>query len=73
MTQEAVDPRLLAVARGDEPADVLLRDARVVNVFSGEILPGDVAIAGGRIAAPPGRPARGGRRSSSPAPSSPPG
>lgn len=37
---------LLQFARGDEPADLLLRNARVVNVFSGEIEQTDVAIAG---------------------------
>lgn len=37
---------LLRFARGDEPADLLLRNARVVNVFSGEIEQTDVAIAG---------------------------
>lgn len=41
---------LLAVARGDAPADVLLKRARLVNVFSGEVHPADVAIAGSRIA-----------------------
>jgi len=41
----------LAVARGDEPADVLLTNARVVNVFTGEVLDADVAIAGETIAA----------------------
>lgn len=43
-------PRTLAVARGDEPADLLLRNARLVNVLSGEIHPADVAIAGPVIA-----------------------
>ncbi len=42
---------LLAVARGDEPADVVFRNARVVNVFTGEIIAADVAIAGEWIAA----------------------
>jgi len=42
---------LLAVARGDTPADVLLRNGRVVNVFTGEILQTDVALAGPWIAA----------------------
>jgi adenine deaminase len=42
--------RLIAVARGDEPADLLLINAKVVNVFSGEIIPAAVAIAGERIA-----------------------
>jgi adenine deaminase len=41
---------LLAVARGDEPADLLLRRARVVNVFSAEVLEADVAVSDGRIA-----------------------
>jgi adenine deaminase len=41
---------LLAVARGDQPADLLLRNGQVVNVFSGEIETGDIAIAYGRIA-----------------------
>jgi adenine deaminase len=27
---------LLAVARGDQPADLLLRNAHLVNVFSGQ-------------------------------------
>ncbi len=35
----------LPVARGDEPADLLLRNGLIVNVFTGEILEGDVAIA----------------------------
>jgi adenine deaminase len=43
-------PRTLAVARGDEPADLLLRNARLVNVLSGEIHPADVALAGPLIA-----------------------
>jgi len=42
--------RLLAVARGDEPADLVLKGARLVNVASGEIHATDLAIAGGRIA-----------------------
>ena len=42
--------RLIAVARGDEPADLLFRNARIVNTFTGEIEEGAVAIAEGRIA-----------------------
>ena len=42
--------RLQAVARGDEPADLVLRNTRLVNVFSGEIYPADIAIAGSRVA-----------------------
>ncbi len=41
----------LAVARGDEEADLLLKNASVVNVFSGEIIKTNVAIKGGCIAA----------------------
>ncbi|HYN19775.1 MAG TPA: adenine deaminase [Thermoanaerobaculia bacterium] len=42
--------RTLAVARGDEPADLLLRNARLVNVLSGEIHAADIAIAGPVVA-----------------------
>ncbi len=41
---------LLAVSRGDTPADLVLRNARIVNVFSGEIETGDIAIFQGRVA-----------------------
>src|SRR4051812_8944482 len=41
---------LLAVARGDTPADLLLKSGRIVNVFSGEIEAADIAIVGDRIA-----------------------
>ena len=41
---------LLAAARGEQPADLLLRNGRVVNVLSGEIEEADVALFGGRIA-----------------------
>ncbi|MCC6476257.1 adenine deaminase [bacterium] len=42
--------RLLEVARGDAPADLLLRNARVVNTVSYEIEETDVAVFEGRIA-----------------------
>ncbi|MDD5191400.1 MAG: amidohydrolase family protein, partial [Dehalococcoidales bacterium] len=42
--------RLISVARGQEPADLILANARIVNVFTGEIETGDVAIAEGMIA-----------------------
>ncbi|WIG58032.1 MAG: Adenine deaminase [Ktedonobacterales bacterium] len=42
---------LLAVARGDTPADLLLIGGRLVNVLSGEIYPAEVAIYRDRIAA----------------------
>jgi adenine deaminase len=35
----------LPIARGDEPADLVLRNGRVINVFTGEIIEADVAIA----------------------------
>lgn len=44
-------PDLLAIARGDAPADLVLRNARLVNVFSGQIEDTDIVLAGGRVAA----------------------
>jgi adenine deaminase len=41
---------LIEVARGDEPADLLLKDAKVVNVFTGEIEETHIAIVHSRIA-----------------------
>ncbi len=41
---------LLAVARGDVPATLLLRNGQLVNVFSGEIEQADLAIFRGQIA-----------------------
>lgn len=40
----------LAVARGDEPADLVLKGGRVLSVFTGELLDADVAIAGEHVA-----------------------
>ncbi len=42
--------RLIAVARGEMPADLVLSGGRVANVFTGELLREDVAIVGDRIA-----------------------
>ena len=42
--------RRLAVARGDEPADVVVRGGRVLSVFTREWLEVDVAVADGWIA-----------------------
>ena len=42
--------RLIAVARGEEPADLLLKNGRLVNVLSGEVHPARVAIVDGRVA-----------------------
>lgn len=41
--------QIIKIARGDEPADLLLKNGRVLNVFTAEILPMDIAIAGSRI------------------------
>lgn len=42
---------MVAVARGDAPADLILRNARLVNVFSGEIEDLDIVIKGSRVVA----------------------
>ncbi len=42
--------RLLAVARGEAEPDLVLANARVIDVFSGRVLEGDVALAEGRVA-----------------------
>jgi adenine deaminase len=41
---------LIRVARGDTPAEIVLRNAKLVNVYSGEIYPADVAISNALIA-----------------------
>jgi adenine deaminase len=42
--------RLTAVARGEAPADLYIRGGTLLNVYTGEIYPANVAIAGERIA-----------------------
>jgi len=42
--------RLLSVAKGEIPADLILANAKVVNVFTGEVEPGNVAIGEDMIA-----------------------
>jgi adenine deaminase len=42
-------PRWMAVARGDEPADLVLAGGRVLSVFTKEWLEVDVAIADGHV------------------------
>jgi adenine deaminase len=42
--------RLIQVAKGELPADLLLANARVINVFNGKIEPGNIAICGEKIA-----------------------
>jgi adenine deaminase len=39
----------LGVARGEKPADLLFKNAQLVNVLSGEIHPADVAVDDGRV------------------------
>ena len=39
----------LAIARGERPADVVLTNLQLVNVFTGEIYPTEIAIAGTHI------------------------
>lgn len=41
----------LAVARGDQPADLILKNGRLVNVFSGEIIETNLAVQNGLIVA----------------------
>ncbi|MFV2005800.1 MAG: adenine deaminase [Longimicrobiales bacterium] len=48
MTSQKAD--LLAVARGDQPADLLFTNGRVVNVFTGDVEHVDVAVFGPWIA-----------------------
>ena len=45
-----INNRLISVAKGELPADLVLAKAKVVNVFTGEIEPGNVAIYGDRVA-----------------------
>ncbi|MEX6505730.1 adenine deaminase [Jiella sp. M17.18] len=48
---EAVAAQLVDVAMGRRPADLVVRNARWVNVHSGEIIPAtDIAVAAGRFA-----------------------
>ncbi len=42
--------RLIDVAAARQPADMVLRNARIVDVYSGEIVEGDVALVGTHIA-----------------------
>ncbi|MFC2050316.1 adenine deaminase [Chloroflexota bacterium] len=42
--------KLISVARGDAPADLLLKNAKIINTFVGVVEEGNVAIYGDRIA-----------------------
>lgn len=48
--QLAAKQRLIAVAAGREKADLVLKNAKYLNVFSNEFLCGDIAVANGLIA-----------------------
>ena len=47
---EYIDKDLIQVAQGKKPADTVVRNGNLVNVYTGEIYPADIAIAEGRIA-----------------------
>jgi adenine deaminase len=49
---------LIRAAQGHVPCDLLLANARIVNVFDGTIRVGSIAVCDGTIAALEGRPAR---------------
>lgn len=48
--QLAAKQRIIAVAAGREKADLVLKNAKYLNVFSNEFLCGDIAVANGLIA-----------------------
>lgn len=48
--QLAAKQRIIAVAAGREKADLVLKNAKYLNVFSNEFLSGDIAVANGLIA-----------------------
>jgi adenine deaminase len=47
----SLEPHLIRVALGQQPADLVIENGNLLNVATREILPGGVAIAGKRIAA----------------------
>lgn len=48
--QLAAKQRIIAVAAGREKADLVLKNAKYLNVFSNEFLSGDIAVSNGLIA-----------------------
>ncbi|MDQ7839701.1 MAG: adenine deaminase [bacterium] len=54
--------RLIQVARGREPADLLLTNARVIDLYDHDVMESDVAILGDRIAGIAAGPDRGAYR-----------
>lgn len=51
MSHDPITPELLAAARGDTPPSRILANARIVNVFTGEIEAADIALHKTRVAA----------------------
>ena len=41
-----MDEKLLGVAAGKVPADLVIKNGQIVNVYSGEVYPGGVAVSG---------------------------
>lgn len=50
MNDLALKRELIQVARGERPAHLVIKNGTVINVYSGELLPANVAIYGDRIA-----------------------
>jgi len=50
MTYQELLKKRIRAAAGKEPADLVIRNARVVNVFTHEIIEGDIAVCDGYIA-----------------------
>ena len=46
-----MNQKLLSVAKGEAPADLVIRNGKIVNVYYGEIYDGGVAVCGDTIAA----------------------
>ena len=44
-----IEEKVFAAAKGEGPADLLFVNARIVDVFSGEVLKGELAVTGGVI------------------------
>lgn len=49
--KSGVMKKLIKTAKGEIPAELVFRNCSIVNVFSGEILPGEIAVTDGKIAA----------------------
>lgn len=43
--------RIIKIAKGEEKAQLVLKNANIINVFTNEIIKGDVAVDGGKIVA----------------------